>query len=154
MHSHSCICSYIHHTREPNVHTFNKKQTNKNTHFYTHMPNTIHTHTHAHTRIRMFFLAPSHLSTLCVSFGIVSCFRWFLFKHAHTHTLTHTHTHTHQPKTVDLIAALPEEYKDALTPILRAKPIRTASGVAVVAVMCKPHRCPHIAMTGNICVYW
>lgn len=19
--------------------------------------------------------------------------------------------------------------------------------------MCKPHRCPHIAMTGNICVY-
>ena len=25
--------------------------------------------------------------------------------------------------------------------------------IAVVAVMCKPHRCPHIAMTGNICVY-
>jgi elongator complex protein 3 len=25
--------------------------------------------------------------------------------------------------------------------------------VAVVAVMCKPHRCPHVAMTGNICVY-
>jgi len=24
--------------------------------------------------------------------------------------------------------------------------------IAVVAVMCKPHRCPHIAMTGNICV--
>ena len=23
----------------------------------------------------------------------------------------------------------------------------------MVAVMCKPHRCPHIAMTGNICVY-
>jgi hypothetical protein len=21
------------------------------------------------------------------------------------------------------------------------------------AVMCKPHRCPHIAMTGNVCVY-
>jgi len=57
------------------------------------------------------------------------------------------------PKTVDLIAALPEEYKDALTPVLCSKPIRTASGVAVVAVMCKPHRCPHIAMTGNICVY-
>jgi histone acetyltransferase (RNA polymerase elongator complex component) len=36
---------------------------------------------------------------------------------------------------------------------IRAKPIRTASGIAVVAVMCKPHRCPHIAMTGNICVY-
>eukprot|EP01006_Ploeotia_vitrea_P038902 TRINITY_DN66286_c3_g1_i2.p1 TRINITY_DN66286_c3_g1~~TRINITY_DN66286_c3_g1_i2.p1 ORF type:complete len:484 (-),score=215.40 TRINITY_DN66286_c3_g1_i2:48-1499(-) len=26
-------------------------------------------------------------------------------------------------------------------------------GIAVVAVMCKPHRCPHIAMTGNVCVY-
>ncbi len=25
--------------------------------------------------------------------------------------------------------------------------------IAVVAVMSKPHRCPHIAMTGNICVY-
>jgi hypothetical protein len=31
--------------------------------------------------------------------------------------------------------------------------VRTASGIAVVAVMCKPHRCPHIAMTGNVCVY-
>src|SRR3569833_3491935 len=29
----------------------------------------------------------------------------------------------------------------------------TSSGIAVVAVMCKPHRCPHIAYTGNICVY-
>jgi elongator complex protein 3 len=29
----------------------------------------------------------------------------------------------------------------------------SASGIAVVAVMCKPHRCPHIAYTGNICVY-
>ena len=61
-----------------------------------------------------------------------------------------------------------------------AKPVRTASGIAVVAVMCKPHRysnlylkmlfmkflppvklpiiilncrCPHINFTGNICVY-
>ncbi|KAH9981395.1 hypothetical protein BGW80DRAFT_1504218 [Lactifluus volemus] len=41
----------------------------------------------------------------------------------------------------------------ALLPKLKARPIRTASGIAVVAVMCKPHRCPHIAMTGNICVY-
>lgn len=24
--------------------------------------------------------------------------------------------------------------------------------IAIVAVMSKPHRCPHIAMTGNICV--
>ncbi len=58
-----------------------------------------------------------------------------------------------QPKLVDIIAAIPESYREALLPYVRAKPVRTASGVAVVAVMCKPHRCPHIAMTGNICVY-
>lgn len=57
------------------------------------------------------------------------------------------------PKIVDIIAGLPENYKDKLTPFLKGKPIRTASGIAVVAVMSKPHRCPHIAMTGNICVY-
>lgn len=58
-----------------------------------------------------------------------------------------------QPKLVDIIAGVPQEYKKILLPKLRAKPVRTASGIAVVAVMCKPHRCPHIAMTGNICVY-
>ncbi|KAI9187991.1 Elongator subunit [Blastocladiella emersonii ATCC 22665] len=58
-----------------------------------------------------------------------------------------------QPRLVDIIAAIPHEHRAALVPRLRAKPVRTASGVAVVAVMCKPHRCPHIAMTGNICVY-
>ncbi|KAJ3128067.1 Elongator subunit [Nowakowskiella sp. JEL0407] len=58
-----------------------------------------------------------------------------------------------QPRLVDIIAAVPEEYKAVLLPKLKARPIRTASGIAVVAVMCKPHRCPHIAMTGNICVY-
>lgn len=58
-----------------------------------------------------------------------------------------------QPKLVDIIAAIPESYRGRLLPFVRAKPVRTASGVAVVAVMCKPHRCPHIALTGNICVY-
>ncbi|KAJ2004704.1 Elongator subunit [Coemansia thaxteri] len=58
-----------------------------------------------------------------------------------------------QPRLVDIIAAIPEQHKKALLPRLKAKPVRTASGIAVVAVMCKPHRCPHIAMTGNICVY-
>ena len=57
------------------------------------------------------------------------------------------------PKIVDILSALPESHKDLLAPFLKAKPVRTASGVAVVAVMSKPHRCPHIAMTGNICVY-
>lgn len=58
-----------------------------------------------------------------------------------------------QPRLVDIIAAVPPEHKKTLLPKLKAKPVRTASGIAVVAVMCKPHRCPHIAMTGNICVY-
>ncbi|PNF25287.1 Elongator complex protein 3 [Cryptotermes secundus] len=57
------------------------------------------------------------------------------------------------PRLVDIIAAVPSNSKKILLPKLRAKPIRTASGIAVVAVMCKPHRCPHISMTGNICVY-
>jgi len=57
------------------------------------------------------------------------------------------------PRLVDIIAAVPSEYKKILVPKLRAKPVRTASGIAVVAVMCKPHRCPHINFTGNICVY-
>ncbi|EFJ27088.1 hypothetical protein SELMODRAFT_412711 [Selaginella moellendorffii] len=57
------------------------------------------------------------------------------------------------PKLVDMIAALPENERDLVLPRLKAKPVRTASGIAVVAVMSKPHRCPHIATTGNICVY-
>ena len=58
-----------------------------------------------------------------------------------------------QPRLVDIIAAAHQQYKTALVPKLKAKPVHTASGNAVVVVMCKPHRCPHIAMTGNICVY-
>lgn len=58
-----------------------------------------------------------------------------------------------QPRLMDIIAAIPDHYRKYLVPRLKAKPVRTASGIAVVAVMCKPHRCPHIAMTGNICVY-
>ncbi|XP_065175920.1 elongator complex protein 3 [Sycon ciliatum] len=58
-----------------------------------------------------------------------------------------------QPRLVDIIAAVPQAHRKALLPKLKAKPVRTASGIAVVAVMCKPHRCPHINMTGNICVY-
>lgn len=57
------------------------------------------------------------------------------------------------PRLVDILAAIPEAYKAKLAPYLRAKPIRSASGVAVIAVMSKPHRCPHIHYTGNVCVY-
>lgn len=58
-----------------------------------------------------------------------------------------------QPRLTDIIAAVPNTHRKSLLPKLKCKPVRTASGIAVVAVMCKPHRCPHIAMTGNICVY-
>lgn len=44
------------------------------------------------------------------------------------------------PKLVDILAALPEAWKKKLAPLLTAKPIRSASGISVVAVMCKPHR--------------
>ena len=57
-----------------------------------------------------------------------------------------------QPKLVDVIAAVPRLHRKDLLPILKAKPIRTASGIAIVALMCKPHRCPHLNFTGNICV--
>lgn len=52
-----------------------------------------------------------------------------------------------QPPLTAIIAAVPEQYKKYILPKLIAKPVRTASGIAVVAVMCKPHRCPHIAYT-------
>lgn len=57
------------------------------------------------------------------------------------------------PKMADILQALPIQYRSKLWPFLQTKPVRTASGVAVVAVMSKPHRCPHIAYTGNVCVY-
>lgn len=57
------------------------------------------------------------------------------------------------PSLVDIISGVPHQHKSTLLPKLRAKPIRSASGIAVVAVMCKPHRCPHINYTGNVCVY-
>ena len=54
------------------------------------------------------------------------------------------------PKMADILQALPIQYRAKLWPFLQTKPVRTASGVAVVAVMSKPHRCPHIAYTGNV----
>jgi elongator complex protein 3 len=63
------------------------------------------------------------------------------------------HRLSNQPPLTAIIAAVPEYHRKYILPYLIAKPIRTSSGIAVVAVMCKPHRCPHIAYTGNICVY-
>ena len=47
------------------------------------------------------------------------------------------------PSNADILAHVPEEHMDILGPILRTKPVRTISGVAIVAVMTSPHECPH-----------
>ena len=63
-------------------------------------------------------------------------------------------------------------FREKILPILKVKPVRTASGVcffyshishtyisfspsqiAAVAVMCKPHRCPHIERDGHSCMF-
>jgi len=36
-----------------------------------------------------------------------------------------------------------DKEKEKITDVLRKKPTRTISGVAIVAVMCHPHNCPH-----------
>ena len=58
------------------------------------------------------------------------------------------------PRLSDILSSLPISHRNQLLPFLRSKPVRTASGVAIVAVMSKPHRCPHINYTnGHVCVY-
>ncbi len=47
------------------------------------------------------------------------------------------------PSNADIIARLTAEEKEKLIPVLRRKPVRTISGIAVIAVMTKPTSCPH-----------
>jgi len=47
------------------------------------------------------------------------------------------------PPNSEIIRYATEEEKRELIPILRKKPVRTISGVAVVAVMTSPEKCPH-----------
>lgn len=47
------------------------------------------------------------------------------------------------PRNSEILAQVPEELHRKLKPILRIKPVRTLSGVAVVAVMTSPAPCPH-----------
>lgn len=47
------------------------------------------------------------------------------------------------PRNSEILQIAREEDKELLIPILKKKPTRTISGVAVVAVMCPPHNCPH-----------
>ena len=47
------------------------------------------------------------------------------------------------PPNSDILAEVVEEDRRLLTPYLIKKPMRTMSGVAVVAVMTSPYDCPH-----------
>ena len=47
------------------------------------------------------------------------------------------------PSNSEILALVSEEEKKAILPLLIKKPMRTASGVAVVAVMTSPYPCPH-----------
>ncbi len=47
------------------------------------------------------------------------------------------------PRNADILGALPEVKRRLLLPVLLKKPVRTLSGVAVVAVMTSPAPCPH-----------
>lgn len=52
------------------------------------------------------------------------------------------------PSNSEILALVPEDRKKEVLPLLIKKPMRTASGVAVVAVMTSPYPCPH-----GKCVY-
>ncbi|MCL1984486.1 MAG: tRNA uridine(34) 5-carboxymethylaminomethyl modification radical SAM/GNAT enzyme Elp3 [Methanomassiliicoccaceae archaeon] len=47
------------------------------------------------------------------------------------------------PSNSEILADVRKDEMKAVLPLLRRKPVRTISGVAVVAVMTSPHPCPH-----------
>jgi len=47
------------------------------------------------------------------------------------------------PTNYEILARVPEDYRDIAEPLLMNKPVRTMSGVAPVAVMTSPYECPH-----------
>lgn len=47
------------------------------------------------------------------------------------------------PPNYEILARVPDEYRDVVEPFLKNKPVRTMSGVAPVAVMTSPFDCPH-----------
>jgi len=47
------------------------------------------------------------------------------------------------PSNSEILADVRDDERGIVVPILQRKPVRTVSGVAVVAVMTSPHPCPH-----------
>jgi len=123
------------------IHTHTHIRARRHTHTHTHTCSQIHTHelTNIHKRACKYTCARTPMNTC-----------------THTHTCGHTQAHigpytynsqntrkyTHTPLHKNACCMFMKTYA------AQAKPIRTASGIAVVAVMSKPHRCPHIATTG------
>lgn len=75
-------------------------------------------------------------------------------RHCHTSVLHRVKTKTSakygleaQPRLVDIIAAVPPQYRRILVPKLKAKPIRTASGVRSCRVLTQ--RC-YLPLHGEI----
>lgn len=62
--------------------------------------------------------------------------------------LTRKHALPRVPKDSEILSRAPEALRAVVTPLLRTKPSRTASGVAVVAAMTRPQACPH-----GVCIY-
>ena len=58
-------------------------------------------------------------------------------------SLCKKYSQDHIPSDADILAHADECNYEILEPILMIKPVRTISGVAVVAVMTSPHDCPH-----------
>lgn len=58
-------------------------------------------------------------------------------------TVSIAHGLSKLPRNSDILAAAQGVERDAVITLLRKRPMRTASGVAVVAVMTSPEKCPH-----------
>ena len=52
------------------------------------------------------------------------------------------------PRNPDILAMLSDDARERLRTSLQIKPVRTASGIAIIAVMTEPHPCPH-----GVCSY-
>ncbi len=68
--------------------------------------------------------------------------------HATKLRLARTHGLAGIPSDSRILGQIPEGDRRTFEDVLRIKPARTASGVAVVTVMTAPHACPH-----GVCVY-
>src|SRR3989440_8222193 len=62
--------------------------------------------------------------------------------------LARTHRLGGLPSDLAILERMPDPLREDLRDLLRVKPARTASGVAVVTVMTAPHGCPH-----GVCTY-